>query len=328
MAAQGRDIRLSGERIAGFRNFCNKLWNAARFTLMNMGEDLPPMPPRGQLSLGDRWILSRLNGVTRKVDTALEEYRFNDAALALYQFTWHELCDWYIEVIKPALMSESGGEGSKAVLGRVLERTLRLLHPIIPFITEEIWQKLPGRQGDSIMVAPWPEPEPEWDDPEAEADFGSLMDILGGVRNIRGELNIPPGKKVQALIHVEDAHQESLIQNEAEWIQRLGKILPDWEIGPKVERPKTAAAAVSGNVQVFVPLDGLIDADEEIRRLEKQINDIGKSVATLEKKLTNPRFIERAPEEVVQKDRNRIEKERSRAEKLQENLSKLMELKS
>ncbi|HBK78441.1 MAG TPA: hypothetical protein DDZ83_01950 [Nitrospinae bacterium] len=154
------------------------------------------------------------------------------------------------------------------------------------------------------------------------------MDILGGVRNIRGELNIPPGKKVQALIHVEDAHQESLIQNEAEWIQRLGKILPDWEIGPKVERPKTAAAAVSGNVQVFVPLDGLIDADEEIRRLEKQINDIGKSVATLEKKLTNPRFIERAPEEVVQKDRNRIEKERSRAEKLQENLSKLMELKS
>lgn len=328
MAAQGRDIRLSGERIAGFRNFCNKLWNAARFTLMNMGEDLPPMPPGGQLSLGDRWILSRLNGVTRKMDTALEEYRFNDAALALYQFTWHELCDWYIEVIKPALMSESGGEGSKAVLGRVLERTLRLLHPIIPFITEEIWQKLPGRQGDSIMVAPWPEPEPEWDDPEAEADFGSLMDILGGVRNIRGELNIPPGKKVQALIHVEDAHQESLIQNEAEWIQRLGKILPDWEIGPKVERPKTAAAAVSGNVQVFVPLDGLIDADEEIRRLEKQINDIGKSVATLEKKLTNPRFIERAPEEVVQKDRNRIEKERSRAEKLQENLSKLMELKS
>ncbi|MFP6868584.1 MAG: valine--tRNA ligase [Nitrospinota bacterium] len=328
MAAQGRDIRLSGERIAGFRNFCNKLWNAARFTLMNMGEDLPPMPPGGQLSLGDRWILSRLNGVTRKMDTALEEYRFNDAALALYQFTWHELCDWYIEVIKPALMSESGGEGSKAVLGRVLERTLRLLHPIIPFITEEIWQKLPGRQGDSIMVAPWPEPEPEWDDPEAEADFGSLMDILGGVRNIRGELNIPPGKKVQALIHVEDAHQESLIQNEAEWIQRLGKILPDWEIGPKVERPKTAAAAVSGNVQVFVPLDGLIDADEEIRRLEKQINDIGKSVATLEKKLTNPRFIERAPEEVVQKDRNRIEKERSRAEKLQENLSKLVELKS
>ena len=328
MAAQGRDIRLSGERIAGFRNFCNKLWNAARFTLMNMGEDLPPMPPGGQLSLGDRWILSRLNGVTRKMDTALEEYRFNDAALALYQFTWHELCDWYIEVIKPALMSESGGEGSKAVLGRVLERTLRLLHPIIPFITEEIWQKLPGRQGDSIMVAPWPEPEPEWDDPEAEADFGSLMDILGGVRNIRGELNIPPGKKVQALIHVEDAHQESLIQNEAEWIQRLGKILPDWEIGPKVERPKTAAATVSGNVQVFVPLDGLIDADEEIRRLEKQINDIGKSVATLEKKLTNPRFIERAPEEVVQKDRNRIEKERSRAEKLQENLSKLMELKS
>lgn len=326
MAAQGRDIRLSEERIAGFRNFCNKLWNAARFTLMNMGENLPTMPPHAQLSLGDRWILSRLNDVIRKVDSALEEYRFNDAALTLYQFTWHELCDWYIEVIKPALMGGPEEEVCRAVLGRVLERTLRLLHPIIPFITEEIWQKLPGRQGESIMIASWPEPITEWDDPDAEADFDSLMGILSGIRNIRGELNISPSKEVQAHIHVEDGHKENLILAEAEWIQRLGKIHVNWEIGPKVERPKAAAAAVSGNVQVFVPIDGLINIDEEIRRLEKQVNDIDKSIAILKKKLANPQFIERAPDEVVQKDQRRLEEEIGREQKLQESLSRLLDL--
>ena len=269
MAAQGRDIRLSMDRIAGYRNFCNKLWNAARFTLMNMEDELPEMPSRDRLSLSDRWILSRLNGVNRKVDKALEEYRFNDAALALYQFTWHELCDWYIEVIKPALTGGASGDGARAILGRVLERTLRLLHPILPYITEEIWQRLPGREGESIMIAPWPSPDPDWDDPSAEEDFGRLTEVIGGVRNIRGELNIPPGKEVRALIHVEDPVRERLLLHEAEWVKRLAKILPDWTIGSDVSRPKTAAAAVGDGFQIFVPIGGLIDPEEEIRRLEK-----------------------------------------------------------
>ncbi|MEE9240681.1 MAG: valine--tRNA ligase [bacterium] len=328
MAAQGRDIRLSEERIAGFRNFCNKLWNAARFTLMNMGDRLPDMPSKEKLSLGDRWILSRLNDVNRKVDTALEEYRFNDAALSLYHFTWHELCDWYIEVIKPSLTKESGGDASKAVLGRVLERTLRLLHPIVPYISEEIWQKLPGRQGKSIMVAPWPAPEPAWDDPEAEEKFGTLMDMLSGVRNIRGELNIPPGKEVQALIHVEEPEKETLIKQESEWFLRLGKIKDDIVIGPDVERPEASASAVSGNVQIFVPIGGLIDVDEEIRRLDKQIAEVEKSIASLEKKLANPSFVERAPAEVVEKDRGRLQEEQAREQKLQESRSRLVGFKS
>jgi valyl-tRNA synthetase len=328
MAAQGRDIRLSEERIAGFRNFCNKLWNAARFTLMNMGEELPDMPPKEELSLGDRWILSRLNDVNRKVNTALEEYRFNDVALSLYQFTWHELCDWYIEVIKPSLMKESGGEGSKAVLGRVLERTLRLLHPIVPYISEEIWQKLPGREGKSIMIAAWPEPVPDWDDPEAEEKFGALMDMLSGLRNIRGELNIPPAKEVQALIHVEDSGKEALIKQESEWFLRLGKIKDDIVIGQNVERPEASASAVSGNTQIFVPIGGLIDLDEEIRRLDKQINEAEKTIGSLEKKLANPSFIERAPAEVVKKDQNRLENEKARGQKLQDSRSRLMEFKS
>ncbi len=327
MAAQGRDIRLSMDRIAGYRNFCNKLWNAARFTLMNMEDDLPEMPSRDQLSLCDRWILSRLNGVNRKVDKALEEYRFNDAALALYQFTWHELCDWHIEVIKPALTDGAGGDGARAILGRVLERTLRLLHPILPYITEEIWQRLPGREGESIMIAPWPSPDPDWDDPSAEEDFGRLTEVIGGVRNIRGELNIPPGKEVQALIHVEDPVRERLLLHEAEWVKRLAKILPDWTLGPDVSRPKTAAAAVGDGFQIFIPIGGLIDPEEEIRRLEKQLSDVAKDIGNLEKKLATPSFLERAPAAVVEKDRDRLGDAQNREAKLRDSLSRIMEIK-
>jgi len=328
MAAQGRDIRLSEERIAGYRNFCNKLWNAARFTLMNLGERIPPMPERGGLSLGDRWILSRLNAANRQVDAALEEYRFNDAALVLYHFTWHELCDWYLEVIKPALTGGEGAEASRAVLACVLERTLRLLHPIVPFVTEEIWQRLSARRGESLAVAEWPSPEPGWDDPEAEEKFGELMGMLSEFRNLRGELNFPPSKEVPALIHVEIPETATLVLNEKEWFMRLGKIDTIINIGTDVERPRASAAAVSGSTQIFVPIEGLIDVDEEIRRLEKQLREAGKEIETLEKKLANPAFAERAPAAVVEKDRARLAEARDREVKLRANLSRLMELKS
>ncbi len=326
MAAQGRDVRLSTERIAGYRNFCNKIWNAARFTLMNLGESVPPMPPREKLSLGDRWILSRLNGVTRRTSEALAEYRFNDAALALYQFTWRELCDWYLEVIKPALAPGSGGEASRAALAQVLERVLRLLHPIIPFITEEIWRKLPNREGESIMVAEWPRPEEGWDDPEAEEEFGALMEMIGGIRNIRGELNISPSRKVEARVHVDDPDRERLILRESEWIRRLAGILPDWKVGPEVERPKASANTVFSYGQAFVPIDGLIDVEEELRRLEKQIAEADGAAAGLEKKLANPSFVERAPAEIVEKDRARLRETRERAAKLRESTGRISEL--
>ena len=181
-----------------------------------------------------------MNNLTRQVDKALEEYRFNDAALALYHFTWHELCDWYLEVIKPALTSDERGDESRAVLAEVLERTLRLLHPIIPFITEEIWQKIPNRKGESIMMAEWPRPQDGWDDPEAEAEFEALMDMIGGIRNIRGELNIPPNKEMEAHIQVHDSKKLDIIMRESEWIRRLAKLSPDWKVGPDVERPKAS----------------------------------------------------------------------------------------
>ena len=325
MAAQGRDIRLSMERIAGYRNFCNKIWNAARFTLMNLGEQVPPMPPREALSLGDRWILSRLNNLTRQVDKALEEYRFNDAALALYHFTWHELCDWYLEVIKPALTSDERGDESRAVLAEVLERTLRLLHPIIPFITEEIWQKLPNRKGESIMMAEWPRPQDGWDDPEAEAEFEALMDMIGGIRNIRGELNIAPNKEMEAHIQVHDSKKLDIIMRESEWIRRLAKLSPDWKVGPDVERPKASAHTVFGYGQAFVPIGGLIDIEEELKRLDKQIADASDTIASLEKKLANPSFIERAPAEIVEKDKTRLRDTQERAQKLRESAERIAE---
>ena len=328
MAAQGRDIRLSTDRIAGYRNFCNKIWNAARFTLINLGEETPSPPPREALSLGDRWILSRLNDATRRTTEALEEYRFNDAAATLYHFTWRELCDWYLEVIKPALAPGGRGDASRAVLAEVLERALRLLHPIIPFITEEIWQKLPNRAGESVMTAEWPKARDGWDDPEAEEEFGALMELIGGIRNIRGELNISPNKEVEAHIHVGDPARERLILRESEWIRRLARILPDWRVGPRVERPRASAAAVSSGLQVFVPIDGLIDIEEELKRLEKQISDAGGAIDALEKKLANPSFVERAPAEIVAKDKARLRETRERVEKLRESADRISELQS
>ncbi|MFQ5894758.1 MAG: valine--tRNA ligase [Nitrospinota bacterium] len=330
LAAQGRDIRLSEGRIAGYRNFCNKLWNAARFVLMQLEGWAGPRngaPRREELALADRWVLSRSGALADKVRGALEEYRFNDAAGALYQFLWHEYCDWYLEVVKPRLQreGEASAEAARWVLWRVLERTLRLLHPFAPFITEEIWQQLPGRTDESIQATSYPQAESGWEDPEAEASMGALMEVLTSVRNIRGELGIAPAKKVAALVRATDASRRALLEEEQEWICRLGKV-GTWQVGPEVERPRAAAAAVAGGVEVFVPLDGLLDVEEEIRRLQKQLQALEEDRASLRGKLSNPDFLGRAPAAVVEKDRRRLEELDARAQRLEENLERLRAL--
>ena len=236
------------------------------------------------------------------------------------------LCDWYLEVIKPALTSKEGGDASRAVLASALEQTLRLLHPVIPFITEEIWQKLPHRTGESIMVAAWPTPREDWDDPQAEAEFSALMELVGGIRNIRGELNISPNKEMPAHLQVPDPANRALILREAEWIRRLARIAPDWQVASDVERPKASANAVFGCGQAFVPIGGLIDVEEELKRLEKQIAEAEETAAGLEKKLANPAFVERAPAEIVEKDRLRLHETQARAEKLRESAARIAEL--
>jgi len=331
LAAQGRDIRLSDDRIEGYRHFVNKLWNAARFTLMNLegfqpGQSDRPALESDELNLADAWILSRTGALIKNVEDDLKNYYFDRAAGDLYQFVWHEFCDWYLELIKPVLYGEDQQEraGTQAVLAQVLSVILRLLHPIMPFVTEEIWQKLPGTSG-SIMVAPFPTSESDRFNPQAEQDMELLQGLITAVRNIRGEMNVPPGQKVDIIIMAEDEEQRRLITEHSRYILPLtrGKSL---QVLPPGEKPKGAAAAVFERVEVFVLLKGLIDFEEEARRLQKELDKLEKDIIKSNKKLANEDFLKRAPAEVVAKEKERVAALDARREKLGMNLARVEEL--
>ncbi|MED5579707.1 MAG: valine--tRNA ligase [Nitrospinota bacterium] len=324
MAAQGRDVRLSEERIAGYRNFCNKIWNAARFILLNVEKEVETIPESSSLTLADRWILSRANSVTREVEKSLDEYRFNDFASTLYQFIWHEFCDWYIEAVKPNIINDEIDSKSKDILVLVLSQILRLLHPVMPFITEEIWDKLPIKgKKSSIMVSEWPKYDPEFENPDSEEDFSIIIDIVSTIRNLRGELNISPGQEIPCLIKVSNQEHESLILREEETIKRLSKIGSEWSIGTDIQPPKLISSAVIRNMQIFIPLEGLIDIDSETNRLKKQLAETEKTVLALKKKLSNKEFTQKAPKEVIEKNEEKLKDEQNRHEKLSTNLNKL-----
>ncbi len=229
-AAMGRDVRLSEERIAGYRNFANKVWNACRFTFMNL-EGFDPEPPAGgadekPLTAVEAWIMSRLQQVIRETRKSLDSYDFDQAANVLYQFIWHEFCDWYLELIKPQLYDKEDAAARshcQGVLLQVLSAVLRLLHPFMPFITEEIWQKLPGAQG-SIMVAPYPIQDPGFDHPGAEAEMNLVMATLTAIRNIRGEMNVPPGTQVEVFLHSPEAGAIEALNRHRQSIQILGRV--------------------------------------------------------------------------------------------------------
>jgi valyl-tRNA synthetase len=331
LAAQGRDIKLSLERVEGYRHFLNKLWNASRFVLMNLGGFEPREREdwRG-LGLAERWILSRLRAVTETVNTALEEYRFSEAASALYGFVWHELCDWYIELAKPALQSDDAGtrRAVQLTLVHCLEVSLRLLHPYIPFLTEEIWQKLPRAGGPpSIVVAAFPEGPslPVGADADAERDLGFLMEVITALRTIRVETGIPPGKEVAATILTHDDASLALLERHRDWVVRLARTNP-LSLARDGERPRGSAAAVVRGAEVLVPLLGVIDLDAEHRRLEKEIGKLQKEREGCERRLVNPSFVERAPAEVVARERDRVAEISEKLQKLEANLRRLREI--
>jgi len=347
MAAQGRDVKLAEERIEGYRNFCNKIWNLARFTLMNL---TPPAPPfskeggTGGVSLADKWILTRLNSAIKDVTEALEAYRFNDAANSAYQFIWHELCDWYVELIKPDLRGENGDERKKTtqhVLLRILQDSLKLLHPIMPFITEEIWDVLPqeseirsqksevGRAAPtSIMQQPFPKAGEDY--PDDERDMTRIMDVIKAIRNIRSEMSVAPKAEIEAVCLCADDASGTLLSSGENYIKGLtrvsnleimaGKALP--------ARPENTATAIAGNIEIFVPLKGLINFDEEEKRLAKDIEKIIKELEGVQRKLSNADFAARAPKEVVEKDKTRVEELLQKKAKLQEGLEKIKRSKS
>jgi valyl-tRNA synthetase len=320
LAAQGRDIRMSEERVEGYRNFANKLWNAARLVLSNLEGYDPRLARRGTPSIADRWILSRLTGTIAVVRKALDRYRFNDAASGIYQFVWHELCDWYLEIAKRNLY-QSEDPIARAVTQRTLvdalEVTLRLLHPFMPFISEEIWQRLP-HQRESIMVAPFPRPGRKWRDAEAEAEMQRVIDIVSAVRTIRSESRISPAAELRVIVKPSAVDADAL-EAAAPLIGALSRSAVT--VDPLAQRPPQSAHAVAGDAEVFVPLEGVVDLAAERNRLQKEIERAERDIAFLDGKLARPEFVERAPAEVVERERTRLAEQRRVREKLSASLA-------
>ncbi len=300
-AAQGRDIKMSLKRVEGYRNFINKLWNAARFSLMHL--ERPYQRITGVLDLPERWILSRLACTTRDVTLALDEYRFNDAAGTVYNFLWHEFCDWHLEASKADLYNDADPQRqqtARQVLWRVVHDSLVLLHPFIPFITEEIWHKLPGTQG-SIMHAAWPGKQEDAAvriDAEVESAMGLVMGVITGIRNIRGEMNISPGMALAVQVQAPEAATRNLIEGQRNLIMQLSR-LSDLAIAEAGAKPRAAATAIVDGAVVYVSLAGVIDFNKEIERLEKEMAKLGKELNAMAKKLNNDDFLAKAPAEVV-----------------------------
>ena len=330
-AAQGRDIKLAEERIAGYRNFCNKVWNAARFTLMNLEGFNPDQVSFDTLefSQGDKWILHRLNETARIVDETLTGYRYNESAMALYQFTWSEFCDWYLELSKQDIYNGTPERklATQYVLWYTLDSLLRLLHPFMPFITEEIWQTLPGTKlTPTIMQAPYPTPSDARSFPEDAADMERIMAVISGIRNVRGEMEVPPSKQIAVILSCSSEATRRLLKHNESAIISLARV-SDLAIGLDIEKPEDASIQVAGDVQIFVPLKGLVDVAAEEERLLKEIGKIEKEIEMFSKKLESPAFVDRAPAEIVAKERQKLADVPGKKLVLEESLGKIRTLK-
>lgn len=327
----GSDLKLSEARTEGYRHFVNKIWNASRFALMNL-EDFeirrePKTAVFNDYSLPDRWIRSRLNEAIRSVEASLEEYKFNEASHVVYQFVWHEFCDWYLELIKPYLYQDKDTERKRLtqeILVEVLDVTLRLLHPFMPFITEEVWQQLPlKRERGAIMTAEFPKPEARFDDDQAADEMGLVIEVVTALRNIRGEMNVPPAEQIDALLHPKGRDvKERLVRNQL-FIQNLAKV-KRLKVVEKIEKPAHTAFAVVRDVEIFVPMDRS-KMEEEARRLQKEILKIEKEIAFANQKLSNEQFLSKAPSDVVQGEREKALQYRAVRGKLEESLKKIKE---
>lgn len=305
----GNDMRFYWARVEAARNFANKLWNASRFMLMNLqGFDRSFVPKAEDYTLADRWILSRYARTSAVVTENLEKFELGEAARAIYEFIWGEFCDWYIELVKPRLYAEEGDSRRTAqyVLGYVLERTLRLLHPFMPFITEEIWQHIP-HEGKSIMTAPWPTGEETWLDKENEASMAAIMEVIKAIRNMRAEVNAAPGKKSEAILHFSDAAQQAIFTANDGYLHALAEADPVTILSLTAERPENAMTAAAGGVEIYLPLKGLIDMEKETARLSKELDGLTKEIARTEGKLANEKFVTKAPVAVVAKEREKLQ---------------------
>ncbi|RLQ21596.1 valine--tRNA ligase [Seongchinamella sediminis] len=326
LASTGRDVKFDIGRIEGYRNFCNKIWNAARYVMMNCeGEDCgqdETLP--FERSLADRWIVSKLQETEAEVARAVAGYRFDLASQALYEFIWNEYCDWYLELSKPVLWDDKANaeakRGTRRTLIRVLETWLRLLHPMMPFITEEIWQTvapLAGRTGPTIMLQPYPVADPDAMDSAANADIEWLKGVIVGVRNIRGEMNIPPGKALTVLMKNGSGEDQRRLVENAPFLKKLAKLDELTWLAANDEAP-VAATALVGELEILVPMAGLIDKSAELARLAKEIDKLEKELKRVQGKLANSAFVDRAPAAVVEKEREKLQAQEQALQQLQE----------
>ena len=328
LATTGRDIRFDLGRIEGYKNFCNKLWNAARYVLMNT-EALDDGEP--EYSVADRWIVDRLNATVAEVHGHFSNYRLDLAAQAMYEFTWHEFCDWYLELSKPVLQSDEAAtelqRGTRRTLIEVLESILRLLHPIMPFITEEIWQQVAERggiDGDTIMLRPYPTGDDAASGTNAVADVEWVKQFILGLRQIRGEMDISPGKFLPVLLQHAGRQDRERVERHRLLLQRVGRVESVAELAAD-EEPPVSAAALHGEMRMLVPMKGLIDVDAERARLGKQLEKVQAELARATGKLGNEKFVNNAPAEVVVQERTRAAEFEKTISQLGEQIEKLDE---
>ena len=328
LATTGRDIRFDVGRIEGYKNFCNKLWNAARYVLMNT-EALDE--GQAEFSAADRWIRARLDATTRDLHRHFSTYRLDLAAQAIYEFTWHEFCDWYLELSKPVLQSDEASDalqrGTRRTLIETLESILRLLHPLMPFVTEEIWEqvsKRAGIKGETIMLRSYPEPDDNARDADAIADIEWVKQFVLGIRQIRGEMDISPGKAVPVLLQDSSDEDRRRAESLSMLLQRVGRVESIDVIGDG-EKPPAAATALLGDMRLLVPMKGLIDVEAERARLSKQMDKVRGELAKANSKLANENFVNNAPPAVVSQERDRVTEFEKTLTRLEEQLQKLAE---
>lgn len=303
----GQDLRFRWERVEQARNFANKIWNASRFALMNLeGIKYEDIDITGELSTADRWILHRLNETTKEVTRLMDAYEFGETGRALYNFIWDDLCDWYIEFSKLTLYGEDeqAKRKTQSVLAYVLDRTMRLIHPFMPFISEEIWQHLPHK-GETITLAAWPEFTEELVNDQAVAEMNMLMDLIRAVRNVRAEVNVPMSKKIEMNVNASNADALQIIDNNLVYVSRFCNI-SDLTTGISLPTPEKAMTAIVSGAEIYFPLAGLIDIDQEIARLEKERENLDKEVLRIEKKLGNEGFVSKAPAKVIEEERAKL----------------------
>ena len=322
----GNDMRFREERLEASRNFANKIWNASRFILMNLEDfDYAEIDKEDlKLNLADKWMLSRTNEVTKKIDKAMERYSFGEMSKTLYDFIWNEYCDWYIEILKERFYQDKDLAAKKTAqyMGlNILGNILKLLHPVMPMITEEIWQKLPISE-QSIMITSWPEYNEEELDKNAEEKMDLIMSVIKAVRNIRNEMKVDPGRKIEAIL-LADNKKEQILKEGESYLKNLASI-EDLTITTKLEdRPQPASTAIVEGVEVILPLEGMVDIEKELDRLKKELEDVKYEIERAKGKLANEGFVNNAPEELVEGEREKVEEYKEKKEKLMERIEQL-----